>query len=78
VFKESVGDAATLPAVALQVHALKAYPAWASLFGQLNVPELEAFARDTSQIGRRPSAQPDARPARCVREPPEARTGWPD
>lgn len=52
VFKESVGDAPTLPAVALQVHALKAYPAWASLFGQLNVPELEALPRDTSQIGK--------------------------
>jgi len=51
-FKESVGDAATLPAVALQVHALKAYPAWASLLGQLNVPEFKALPRDISQIGK--------------------------
>lgn len=51
-FKESVGDAATLPAVALQIHALKAYPAWASLLGQLNVPEFKALPRNTNQIGK--------------------------
>jgi len=52
VFKESVGDAATLPAVALQVHALKAYPALASLLRELNLPELEALPRDVDAIGK--------------------------
>jgi len=52
VFKESVGDAATLPAVALQVHALKAYPAWASLLKQLNAPHFAALPRETEQIGK--------------------------
>ena len=51
-FKESVGDAATLPAVALQVHALKTYPAWASLLGQLNVPEFKALPPGINQIGK--------------------------
>lgn len=51
-FKESVGDAATLPAVALQVHALKAYPAWTALLEQLGHPDLEAVPRDASQIGK--------------------------
>ena len=52
VFKESVGDSPTLPAVALQVHALSAYPVWASLLGQLNVPDLATLPRETSQIGK--------------------------
>jgi adenylate cyclase len=52
VFKESVGDAPTLPAVALQVHALSAYPAWASLVGQLNLPDLATLPRDAAHIGK--------------------------
>lgn len=52
VFKESVGDAPTLPAVALQIHALNAYPALASLLEKLNVPELENLPRDPRQIGK--------------------------
>jgi adenylate cyclase len=52
VFKESVGDAATLPAVALQIHALNAYPAFASLVGELNLPDLAALPRDIDDIGK--------------------------
>jgi len=42
-FKESVGDAPTLPAVALQIHALKTYPAWHSLLEQLHVGDLHGL-----------------------------------
>lgn len=52
VFKESVGDAPTLPAVALQIHALSAYPAWISLLEQLNEPGLEALPREVNGIGK--------------------------
>jgi adenylate cyclase len=52
VFKESVGDAPTLPAVALQVHALQAYPAWRSLLGRLSVPALDGLPRDAGGIGK--------------------------
>jgi adenylate cyclase len=51
-FKESIGDAPTLPAVALQVHALKAYPAWVSLLGQLHTPDLDALPRSVQEIGK--------------------------
>jgi adenylate cyclase len=51
-FKESIGDAPTLPAVALQVHALKAYPAWVSLLGQLHTPDLDALPRTIHEIGK--------------------------
>lgn len=52
VFKESVGDAATLPAVALQVHAFDAYPAFAALLEQLGHPELDSLPRDIETIGK--------------------------
>lgn len=52
VFKESVGDAATLPAVALQVHALSAYPAWAALIAPLGLPGLESLPRTAAEIGK--------------------------
>lgn len=52
VFKESVGDAPTLPAVALQVHALQAYPAWISLLGQLSAPAVDGLPREASGIGK--------------------------
>ncbi len=51
VFKESVGDAATLPAVALQVHALRAYPAWVSLIAPLGLPELDTLPATADAIG---------------------------
>ena len=51
-FKESVGDAPTLPAVALQVHALKAYPAWVSLLGQLRTSGLDTLPRTVQEIGK--------------------------
>jgi len=51
-FKESVGDAPTLPAVAFQIHALQAYPAWLSLLEQLNVPALDALPRTVKDIGK--------------------------
>ena len=51
-FKESIGDAPTLPAVALQIHALKAYPAWIALLGQLQTPNLDALPRTVDKIGK--------------------------
>jgi adenylate cyclase len=73
-FKESVGDAPTLPAVALQIHALKAYPAWASLVGQLNVPDLAPLPRDTNQVGKATQVRSLMRSLRSVFErDPEAR-----
>jgi adenylate cyclase len=51
-FKESVGDAPTLPAVALQIHALQTYPAWASLLGQLHAPELATLPRAANDTGK--------------------------
>lgn len=51
-FKESVGDAATLPAAALQIHALQAYPAWVSLLDQLHTRDLEALPRTARDIGK--------------------------
>lgn len=52
VFKESLGDAPTLPAVALQVHALNAYPSLTSLLRQMNVPDFNALPHETSAIGK--------------------------
>ena len=52
VFKESVGDAPTLPAVALQLHALKAYPEWRSLLGQLPTPALDGLPGEVGAIGK--------------------------
>lgn len=51
-FKESVGDAPTLPAVALQIHALQVYPAWVSLLERLNMPAVAALPRDVAAIGK--------------------------
>jgi adenylate cyclase len=36
----------------LQVHALKAYPAWVSLLGQLHTPDLDALPRSVQEIGK--------------------------
>jgi adenylate cyclase len=52
VFKESVGDAPTLPAVALQIHALQAYSAWLSLLEQLNASSLDTLPRNANAIGK--------------------------
>ena len=52
VFKESVGDAATLPAVALQVHALQAYPAWLALQQQVNLPGLATLPHTLDAVGK--------------------------
>ena len=51
-FKESIGDAPTLPAVALQIHALQAYPDWVSLLGQLHMPDLGALPRTVRETGK--------------------------
>ena len=68
VYKESVGDAATLPAVALQIHALKAYPAWVSLLEKLNLPDLDALPRDPGQIGKATQVRSLMRSLRSVFE----------
>lgn len=73
VFKESVGDAATLPAVALQIHALSAYPDWLSLLEKLNVPALENLPRNVSAIGKATQVRSMMRSLRHVFEnDPEA------
>nr|MCU0843196.1 adenylate/guanylate cyclase domain-containing protein [Thiobacillaceae bacterium] len=51
-FKESVGDAPTLPAVALQIHALRAYPAWRSLLDGLQAPGVSVLPRTAEEIGK--------------------------
>jgi adenylate cyclase len=51
-FKESIGDAPTLPAVALQIHALKAYPAWVSLLGELHTSDLNTLPRTVHEVGK--------------------------
>lgn len=52
VFKESVGDAPTLPAVALQIHALNAYPAWSSLLTQMKRPNLGVLPSGIDGVGK--------------------------
>jgi adenylate cyclase len=52
VFKDSVGGAPTLPAVALQIHALKAYPEWVSLLKATGVPEFDNLPDGTEDIGK--------------------------
>jgi adenylate cyclase len=52
VFKESVGDAPTLPAVALQIHALQAYPAWLALQQQLHLPGLDGLPETVDTVGK--------------------------
>lgn len=49
-FKESVGDAPTLPAAALQVHALQVYPDWIALLGQVPLTN-SAFPPTVQTIG---------------------------
>ena len=51
-FKESIGDDATLPAVALQIHALKAYPAWISLLGQVDPSRLAGLPQTSQSVGK--------------------------
>jgi len=52
VFKESVGDAPTLPAVAFQIHALQAYPAWLALQQQAHIPGLDALPQTAGTVGK--------------------------
>ena len=52
VFKESAGDAPTLPAVALQIHALNAYPAWSSLLKQMKRPDLGVLPSGIDGVGK--------------------------
>jgi adenylate cyclase len=52
VFKDSVGGAPTLPAVALQIHALKAYPEWMSLLQATGVPDFETLPDSAEDTGK--------------------------
>ena len=52
VFKESVGDAPTLPAVALQVHALKVHQAWMSLLRRVDPTGFDGVPGEASGIGK--------------------------
>ncbi len=50
VFKASVGDAPSMPAVALQIHALKVYAEWLQLLDRLHIPSLETFPRNPAEL----------------------------
>ncbi|MGH8531338.1 MAG: CHASE2 domain-containing protein [Gammaproteobacteria bacterium] len=50
VFKASVGDAPSMPAVALQIHALKVYSEWIRLLDRLHAPDLETLLRSTAEL----------------------------
>lgn len=52
VFKDSVGDAPTLPAVALQIHALKAYPEWLSLLKRTGAQGLNNLPQTVEETGK--------------------------
>ena len=50
VFKASVGDAPSMPAVALQIHALNVYSEWIRLLDRLHAPDLETLPRSTAEM----------------------------
>ncbi|HEY9193648.1 MAG TPA: adenylate/guanylate cyclase domain-containing protein, partial [Methyloversatilis sp.] len=52
VFKESVGDAPTLPAVALQVHALKVHREWMSLLRRIDPAAFDGVPGEAAGIGK--------------------------
>lgn len=52
VYKESVGDAPTLPAVALQIHAMQSYPAWVSLLREVAPDRAGDLPSDASAVGK--------------------------
>ncbi len=49
-FKSSVGDAPTMPAIALQVHALAEYPQWLNLLAQFDDSVTSAIATESSGL----------------------------
>ena len=51
-FKESVGDAPTLPAVALQLHALSVYTPWIGLLQSQDIVDRHVLPTDASVIGK--------------------------
>lgn len=51
VFKDSVGDAPTLPAVALQIQALNVFPEWSALLEKLTIPQLAILPDTADQVG---------------------------
>ena len=51
-FKESLGDAATLPALMLQLHALRVWPAWRALLVQAGLGGAAALPADAAGLGR--------------------------
>jgi adenylate cyclase len=51
-FKESVGDAPTIPAVALQIHALTAYSSWRALLERVEPAAAQDLPRDAKAIGK--------------------------
>ncbi len=50
VFKESVGDAPTLPAVALQLHALDVWPAWTQALRASGLPGVDTLPASAASI----------------------------
>jgi len=51
VFKDSVGGAATLPAVALQIYALNTYSQWVSLLKETAAQGLETLPHSAEEVG---------------------------
>lgn len=51
-FKESLGDAATLPALMLQLHALRHWPAWRAALAETGVVEAATLPADTAGLVR--------------------------
>lgn len=50
-FKPSAGDAATIPAVALQVHAMRTYERWRQVLIQAELPTAEALPETSRDFG---------------------------
>ena len=51
-FKDSQSNAATLPSLALQIHALEYQSQWAYLLAQLEIPEFNLIPKSKEQIGK--------------------------
>jgi adenylate cyclase len=56
-FKPSLGDAPTMPAVAVQIRALDAYARWLGLLGEAGVPGVDDLPRDAGELARAPEVR---------------------
>lgn len=56
-FKPSLGDAPTMPTVAVQIHALDAYAHWRRLLAEAGVPGVDDLPRDARELARAPEVR---------------------